>query len=254
MANVGMDAGRAAGHSRWVRLSHWTIAAAVLTLAFSGFVILQAHPRLYWGNVGNDLTLALVELPISRNYHHGGWTAAEPFYPGAGAPVSAARTFDIYNENSWARSLHFLVAWFVVVPGLAYLALAAVTGHLRRNLLPGARDLAGGSIARDLAQHLRLPLPRAAGGPPYGVLQKLAYAYVVLIALPGMVITGLSMSPAVSAAVPMLPAVFGGTQSARTLHFIGFGTVALFVVLHLAMVMLTGFGRQIRAMTIGGAP
>jgi thiosulfate reductase cytochrome b subunit len=234
-------------------MSHWSIAAAVLMMAFSGFIILKAHPRLYWGNVGNDLTPALVELPVSRNYRHGGWTQPEAFYPGAGSPVTAIRTFDTYNENGWARSLHFLVAWFVVLPGLAYLAIAALTGHLRRNLLPGRADLARGSIGRDIALHLRLPLPRAAGGPPYGVLQKLSYAFVVLFALPLMVVTGLTMSPAVNATFPLLTALFGGTQSARTLHFLGFVTIALFVAIHLVMVLATGFGRQIRAMTIGRA-
>src|SRR4029077_20806868 len=61
------------GHTRWVRICHWIMAVSVVTLAFSGFFILMAHPRLYWGAVGNDLTPALLELPISRNYRHGGW-------------------------------------------------------------------------------------------------------------------------------------------------------------------------------------
>ena len=66
------------GHARWVRVSHGIVAASVLVLAATGFVILMAHPRLYWGETGNDLTPALVELPISRNHHHNGWTAADP--------------------------------------------------------------------------------------------------------------------------------------------------------------------------------
>jgi hypothetical protein len=41
-------------HAGWVRISHAIVT--VLTLAFSGFVILRAHPRLYWGEAGNDLT------------------------------------------------------------------------------------------------------------------------------------------------------------------------------------------------------
>ncbi len=45
----------------------------MLALSVSGFVVLMAHPRLYWGEAGNDLTPALLELPISRNYRHGGW-------------------------------------------------------------------------------------------------------------------------------------------------------------------------------------
>jgi hypothetical protein len=67
-----------AGHTRWVRVSHWIVTVSFLTLAFTGVVILMAHPRLYWGEVGNDLTPALVELPISRNYRHGGWENRAP--------------------------------------------------------------------------------------------------------------------------------------------------------------------------------
>src|ERR1700719_41394 len=120
-----------AGHAGWVRLSHWILAASVLTLAFSGFEILMVHPRLYWGKAGNDLTPALFELPISRNYKHGGWAAPVSFITGANPAVSAARTYDIFNENSWARSLHFLAAWFLVVTALFYLAAGLVGGHLR---------------------------------------------------------------------------------------------------------------------------
>ena len=71
MAEVTGEPGRATSvrpHARWVRISHWIATASVLTLTFSGVVILMAHPRLYWGEVGNDLTPALIELPISRNY------------------------------------------------------------------------------------------------------------------------------------------------------------------------------------------
>ena len=78
-----------------------------LTLAVSGFVILMAHPRLYWGEVGNDLTPALIELPISRNHQHGGWEANVPLFGEPDSPVSASRTYDIFNQNSWGRSLHF---------------------------------------------------------------------------------------------------------------------------------------------------
>ena len=76
MAEVIREPGRATPvrpHARWVRISHWIATASVLTLTFSGVVILMAPPRLYWGEVGNDLTPALIELPISRNYQHGGW-------------------------------------------------------------------------------------------------------------------------------------------------------------------------------------
>jgi hypothetical protein len=71
----------AVGHARWVRVSHWILTASILTLAFTGFVVLMAHPRLYWGETGNNLTPALFELPISRNHRHGGWQDPVAFFP-----------------------------------------------------------------------------------------------------------------------------------------------------------------------------
>jgi thiosulfate reductase cytochrome b subunit len=67
-----------------------------------------------------------------------------------------------------------------------------------------------------------------------------------------MVVTGLAMSPAVTAAYPILLDLFGGYQSARTVHFFGFATLVVFVVVHVAMVMLTGFRRLMRSMILGG--
>src|SRR5688572_2426891 len=97
----------ARGHARWVALSHWILTLSLLTLAVSGVLILMVHPRLYWGEVGDDLMPALVELPISRNHQHGGWSGRTPFFETAAGPISASRTFAIFNQNGWGRSLHF---------------------------------------------------------------------------------------------------------------------------------------------------
>jgi thiosulfate reductase cytochrome b subunit len=59
------------------------------------------------------------------------------------------------------------------------------------------------------------------------------------------------MSPAIDAVFPWLTAVFGGRQSARTIHFICAWTMVLFVVVHVAMVLLTGFFNNMRAMITG---
>ena len=60
------------------------------------------------------------------------------------------------------------------------------------------------------------------------------------------------MSPAVTAAYPGLLDLFGGSQSARTIHFFGFVALVLFLIVHVTMVALTGVKRQMRAMTFGG--
>jgi thiosulfate reductase cytochrome b subunit len=243
-----------AAHARWVRLCHWLLAASVLALSVSGFVVLMAHPRLYWGEAGNDLTPALLELPISRNYRHGGWEQNVVFADGRAAPVvSASRTYEILNENGWARSLHFLAAWCLVASGAVYLLAGLFTGHIARNLMPRARDLAPPVLWRELVARLRARDGSIPPGPPYGSLQRCAYFGVVFLALPLLVVTGLAMSPAVTAAYPFIANVWDGSQSARTIHFFVFAMVAAFTIGHVLMTARAGFGRQLRALTIGTA-
>lgn len=238
-------------HKRWVKGSHWIVTLCFLALAVTGFVILMAHPRLYWGEVGNDLTPALFELPISRNYQHGGWGKTVPFFKTAGTPVSASRTYDIFNQNGWGRSLHFLAAWFLVITGLVYLLGGIFTGHFRNHIWLRAKEFSPQLFVRDLINHLRMRIPPATGGPQYGLLQKLTYALVIFIALPLAVMTGLTMSPAITAAYPFLLKIFGGAQSARTIHFFASLMLELFLVVHVAMIIGSGFKQQIRSMTLG---
>jgi thiosulfate reductase cytochrome b subunit len=239
------------GHTRWVRVSHWLVTASFLTLAFTGVVILMAHPRLYWGEAGNDLTPALIELPIGRNYQHGGWEQGVAFFDDAASPVSASRTYDIFNQNGWGRSLHFLAAWLFVLPGALYLLAGVFTGHIWRHILPRPAELTPRRFWKDVVEHARLRIAASAGGPPYGLLQKCAYFSVVFFALPIAVVTGLAMSPAVTAAYPFLSGISGGHQSARTIHFIAFVVLMLFLLAHVLMIIKSGFRRQMRAMTIG---
>jgi thiosulfate reductase cytochrome b subunit len=254
MAEVLGEVARESGvqcHARWVRISHWIVTVSLLTLAFSGFVILMAHPRLYWGDAGNDLTPALVELPISRNDQHGGWDKPTPFLQDAAGPISATRTYDIFNQNGWGRSLHFLAAWCLVLPGAVYLLAGIFGGHFRSHIWPKAKELAPRLVWRDVVDHLRLRIPPASGGPHYALLQKSAYSSVIFGAAPLMAVTGLAMSPAVTAAFPFVLRLFGGYQSARTIHFVTFVALLLFVFVHVVMIIKSGFRRQIRAMTVG---
>jgi thiosulfate reductase cytochrome b subunit len=239
------------GHARWVRISHWILTASFLTLAVSGVFILMVHPRLYWGEVGNDLTPALVELPISRNHQHGGWTGQTPFFDAPDSPISASRTFFIFNQNGWARSLHFLAGWLLVVPGAVYLLAGLFGGHFRAQLWPRAKEVAPRHLWRDAVGHLRLRIPPASGSSRYGLLQKCTYSLVMFGVVPLIVVTGLTMSPAVTAAFPFLLDLFGGYQSARTLHFFAFVFLILFLLVHVVMVIRSGWKRQMRAMTVG---
>ena len=249
---MSVDAARRASsrHPVWTRCAHWVAAVSILVLAFTGFVILMAHPRLYWGEVGNGLTPALIELPISPNYRHGGWESATPFFERTGSPVSASRRFPLFNQNAWGRSLHFLAAWVFSLTGVAYLVVGAATGHLRRRVVPDAGDLTAARVREDVRRHMRFAVRRDAGAP-YGTLQKIAYTVVIVVLLPLAALTGVTMSPAVTTAFPFLLTLFGGMQSARTIHFAAWLAIVGFLLVHVVMVVATGFRQHMRAMTIG---
>ena len=212
-------------HPALVRVTHWIHALAFGALAVSGAAILIAHPRFYWGETGYFDTPAAFALPLTVNL----------------------------DQTGWGRSLHFLAAWCLVVPGLVYLFRGITAGHFRAHLWPDARELSPTTLWPSVVDHARLRIPPATGGPRYNVLQKLAYSWVVFVAAPLMVLTGLAMSPAIGAALPWLPRLFGGYQSARTVHFVVFVALVLFVVVHLVMVVASGFRRQMRAMTFPAA-
>jgi thiosulfate reductase cytochrome b subunit len=239
------------GHRVWVRACHWIVAGSFLVLCFSGIYIFAVHPRLYWGEVGNSLTPALLEIPITANHRPDGWERTATFPLRGGEVFTASRTYEIFNQNGWARSLHFLAAWFLVMSGLVYLITGIASGHARRNLLPRARDLSPARLWQDVGDHVRLRMRQSGGGPPYGLLQRLSYSVVVFVLLPLMVLTGLTMSPAITAAYPFLLDLFGGFQSARTIHFFAFAALFAFLLVHVAMVAMTGIGRQMRAMIFG---
>jgi thiosulfate reductase cytochrome b subunit len=239
------------GHAYWVRLCHWVAAGSCMILALTGFLILMVHPRLYWGEVGNDLTPALLTFPLSKNHRPSEMRPNITFANIPGRPVSAERNYRIFSRNGPSRSLHFLAAWLIVAVGAVYLTVGLVTSHFVRNLLPRMRELSPRAVWRDVKAHLRPRRRSVRPGPPYNLLQRLAYTGVLFVVLPLMITTGLTMSPAIANAFPFLLDFFGGHQSARTLHFFGFTLLLLFIIVHVGMVLVTGLRRQLRAMTWG---
>ena len=118
------------------------------------------------------------------------------------------------------------------------------------HLASSQRACAAPALARCRRAHAPADSP-ATGGPHHGLLQKCAYSFVVFVAAPLIAVTGLAMSPAVTAIVPFLLTLFGGYQSARTIHFFTFVALLLFVGIHVVMIVKSGFRRQLRAMTVG---
>jgi thiosulfate reductase cytochrome b subunit len=210
-------------HSATVRITHWLHALTFVGLVVSGVAILLAHPRLYWGETGSVETQSLVDLPL-------------PFL--------------LIGQNGWGRYLHFLSAWICVLTGLVYLISGVLRRHFQREMLPSAADLKWNSIARVISGHLRRNA--AEDDSAYNSLQRISYSAVVFTLFPLVIWTGLAMSPAMTSVFPVLVTIWGGHQSARTTHFVISCLLVLFLLVHVAMVCVSGFRNRVGAMISGG--
>ena len=91
------------------------------------------------------------------------------------------------------------------------------------------------------------------GAGKYNFLQKAAYGVVLFVLLPLMIVTGMAMSPGMDAAWPFLSELFGGRQSARSVHFLAAWALLAFLVLHVLLVLLNRPLRNLADMITGGS-
>jgi len=262
-------------HHWLVRLTHWLNAIAIIILLMTGLNIFGAHPRLYWGDAGSvdqreQLWLETGASPPWRNPT--GWIeiAGTRFdttgFIGVSQSPKGTTSFVAFphwatlpsgRDLATARTWHFFFAWVIILNGLAWLLYGLFSGRLLREILPKRRQLTRAHLWHDIVEHAKLNFPKGEAALSYEVLQRFAYAGVTLVLIPTVILTGLAMSPGMDAAWPWLDALWGGRQSARSVHFLAMSGIAGFLLLHLVLVFLSGPIRQIGAMitgrmTIGG--
>jgi thiosulfate reductase cytochrome b subunit len=243
-------------HRLPTRIWHWLNALSVFVMLMSGLMIFNAHPHLYWGRYGANPDHSWLDI-LPGHVRIGPLTIPTPgllgVTPHGGRFVAFPPlvTIPSHYDLAGARQWHFAFAWVLVVPGLCFWAWGFARGHIRRDLAPTARELAPRHIWHDIRDHARLRFPTGEAARRYNILQKLAYLGVIFVALPGAILTGLTLSPGVDAAWPWLLDVFDGRQSARSIHFLCAMTLALFILVHLTMVVLAGPINEIRSMVTG---
>lgn len=250
-------------HRLPTRVWHWLNAVTVVVMLMSGLMIFNAHPRLYWGKAGANADRAWLQI---------GSTGTAGFVEVGGLRLPATGVLGLWKAPGgevqrrafpwWAtipssysladaRRWHLFFAWALAIPGLAYWLWSFLFGHARRDLLPTRRQLAPRHIWQDVKDHARLRFPTGPDAAHYNILQKLSYAGIVFAGLPLLVLTGLAMSPAMDAAWPWLLDLFGGRQSARSVHFLVAMLMLGFILVHLAMVLLAGPVNEVRSMITG---
>lgn len=250
-------------HRLPVRLWHWLNALVIFVMLMSGLMIFNAHPRLYWGHyganadpawleIGSDATdgyLRVGALQVTTTGLLGRWTDSDGAVKRRAFPGWA--TIPSRYDLAGARQWHIAFAWLLVVPGLLYWLWAFAARHVQRDLAPTWEELAPRHVWRDIRNHARLRFARGEEARRYNVLQKASYLGVLFLLLPLALLTGLAMSPAMDAAWPWLVDLFGGRQSARSLHFIAAMLILAFIIVHLLMVLLAGPFNELRSMITG---
>jgi len=222
-------------HGLVVRVTHWITVVCFIALVITGGEIVISHPRFYWGETGNVNMKPLFTIPIASSRD----------------TVPTGYGYVMPDQNGWSRYLHFEAAWVVVLTGLVYGIAGLVSGHFRKELLPGRDEWSWRAYWEVVARYLRRGPPDEAEARSYNVMQKAAYLGVIFVLFPLVIWTGLALSPSFNSAFPFWVNVLGGRQSARTLHFFVSWALVLFLVVHVGMVVLAGFWMRTRAMITG---
>jgi thiosulfate reductase cytochrome b subunit len=217
-------------HSYSVRICHWINVIACTYLLVSGVHILLDFPELYWGHTGYRGYPAIFKLSD--------WGLS---WEEAGR----------LGDRRWGRNYHVTFAWVFLINGLVYVGWNLYTKHFRRRMLPDRTELTMAHLWTELRGHVGWRSRPRLSGSAYGTLQKTSYLLLIFVFVPFMILTGVAQSPGYTAAMPVLLDLFGGRQSARTLHTIGTVLLVLFVVVHLLEIAAAGFVMQVRSMITG---
>ena len=248
-------------HHIVTRIWHWLNAVAATILLMSGLMIFNAHPQLYWGEFGSREDYAWLQIDDTRATGFVRVGSARVETTGV-LGLSLDSTGDVrrvafpgwatipsYYSLAAARRWHFAFAWLFAFGLTVFMLGSLLNGHIFKDLHVRRSEWSLGAIWKDIQNHARLRFDHMHG--TYNLLQKLSYIGVIFVVLPTMILTGITMSPAMNAAWPWLLDLFGGRQSARSLHFIAATLMTLFVVVHLIMVLLSGPIKGVRAMVTG---
>ena len=233
------------GFPGWLRVTHYVNFLFLILLIRSGLSILADHPRLYRNH---DCTpgaewARFTPLAVPKDSL---WTAkddARYLSPWIGLP-GYRHTIGV------ARHWHLMSVLFWVTNGLIYVALLFVSGHWSRLVPTSWATFPNAWAVFVHYATLHLP-PEPNGFFSYNAMQQLAYFAVVFLMAPLSLLTGLAMSPAFDNRFKWYPRLFGGRQAARSLHFLLMVGFSGFIVVHVSLVVKTGFARNMNHIVRG---
>lgn len=250
-------------HRLATRLWHWGNAVAMVVMLMSGLMIFNAHPRLYWGQYGANPDPAwfeigargergfakLGQLEVTTTGVLGVWPDKNGAVQRRAFPhwVTIPSGYSLADARIW----HLAFAWLLALGLAAFMIASLVNRHFQRDLTISRAEVRPSHVWHDIKEHARLRFPTGVAALRYNILQKVSYAAVLFILLPLIILTGLTMSPAMVSGWSWLLDIFGGRQSARSLHFIATVGLVGFTIVHLVMVVLAGPLNEVRSMITG---
>jgi DMSO/TMAO reductase YedYZ molybdopterin-dependent catalytic subunit/thiosulfate reductase cytochrome b subunit len=216
-----------------------------MLLARSGLSILADHPRLYWNRhctPGSEwIRFTPLTVPKDRL-----WTAKDD-----ARYISPLWSLPGYRHTvGMARSWHFLNLYGFLINGFFFVVLLFCTDQWQR-LVPTSWAIAP-QAWNTFIHYVTFHMPAEPNGfVHYNPLQQLGYFCVIFIMVPLSMLTGTAMSPAVDNRFPWFPRLLGGRQAARSLHFLLLVGYLGFLVVHVSLVVMTGFVRNMNHIVIG---
>jgi sulfoxide reductase catalytic subunit YedY len=233
------------GFPFWVRWCHFSNLFFLFMLIRSGLSILMDHPRLYWNDhctPGSEwIRFTPLRVPADRL-----WTAKDD----ARYLSPLVSTPGYRHTVGAARSWHFITVYGFVLTGI-FFVVGLLTSTQWERLVPASpRVLLDAWNTFVLYANFHLP-PEPNGFYGYNALQQLAYFATVFIMSPLAILTGMAMSPALVNHFPLYTKIFGGRQGARSLHFLVLAGFIAFIVVHITLIALTGFARNMNHIVLG---
>jgi methionine sulfoxide reductase catalytic subunit len=219
------------GFPVWARWQHFFNAFLMIFVIRAGIQILSDHPRFYWtrhSTPGKDWFR--IQKPVPEDPL---WTAKQDSISLPGQVGLPGLRHSIGLARWW--HLSFDVLW--LLNGVIFYVLLFAVGRWQR-LVPTSWEVFPNALSA-MVQYLSLNWPAEHGWVAYNGLQLLAYFITVFIAAPLALITGLGMSPALSARFRRISKLFS-IQTARSLHFLVLVWLLVFMVLHVTFVFTTG--------------
>ncbi len=230
--------------THWLSINHFFNFLFISLLVRSGLQILSDHPRLYWNDHctrGSEwIRFTKVKVPTDRYYTS--LDDAVSISPWVGLPGGR-------HNLGLGRHWHFFTASLWMLNGFIYVILLFTTGRWRC-LIPTSWDIFPRAW-ESFITYATFHLPPAANFTPYDPLQQLTYAFIVFVCAPLTIMTGIAMSPAMIGRFPWYGKIFGGKQKARSIHFILVVIYSGFFLIHVTLVFLTGFPKNMVHIALG---